>query len=185
MPTACTEQRRSVVQLAARYLRWAGKTYRKGGKPTSHVGNIRYALRDLDEQAGGRAADDYAAPDLASLRDRLALERLAVATINKRLSIIQTAFAWGRQYGLCAAATVADLAVVTPLRPGRSPAKDPVPVLPVDRQVVEATQRHLPPVLVDLIELLWIQGCRPQEICNLCPAELEIPGAEAGAGGAG
>jgi integrase len=62
------------------------------------------------------------------------------------------------------------------LRKGRSEAREPDPVQPVDNATVQATLPHLTPVVADMIRLQRITGCRPQDVCNLRPCDVDMSG---------
>ena len=68
------------------------------------------------------------------------------------------------------------LMAVSGLRKGRSEAREPDPVQPVDDATVQATLPHLTPVVADMIRFQRITGCRPQDVCNLRPCDVDMSG---------
>jgi integrase len=68
------------------------------------------------------------------------------------------------------------LMAVSGLRKGRSEAREPDPVMPVDDATVQATLPHLSPVVADMIRFQRLTGCRPQDVCNLRPCDVDMTG---------
>ena len=52
----------AVTELCARYWRFAKQYYRKGGKGTSELDNIKYALRPVKELYGKTLVKDFGRP---------------------------------------------------------------------------------------------------------------------------
>jgi integrase len=171
----------TIARLCGQYLLWARSTYRKRGKPTTHVTNIRYAMRALRDACGPELAADFSAPKLAALREAMIPggrggEAHAASTVNDRLSIIRAAFAWGREKGHVTREVANDLLHVRRVIAGRSKAKPAKKIQSVPRATVDAALGQLPPALVDMLNLLWLTGARPGEICDLCAADVETTG---------
>ncbi len=82
-------------------------------------------------------------------------------------------FKWGVSQELVPASIYHALQAVDGLRKGRSPAKETGPVLPVPDAVVEATLELLPEVVRDMVRLQRLTGCRPGEVCQLRPADID------------
>ncbi len=62
------------------------------------------------------------------------------------------------------------------LQRGRTEAAERPPVEPVDEATIEATLRHLPSVVADMVRLQRLTGCRPGEICGLRPCDIDQTG---------
>jgi hypothetical protein len=58
--------------------------------------------------------------------------------------------------------------LVPGLKKGRCEAKESDPVLPVPREVVEATLKILPATVADMVKIQLITGCRPGGSCPKC-----------------
>jgi integrase len=68
------------------------------------------------------------------------------------------------------------LMAVSGLRKGRTEAKETDPVLPVDDETVQSTLPHLTSVVADMVRFQRITGCRPQDVCNLRPCDVDMSG---------
>lgn len=85
-------------------------------------------------------------------------------------------FKWGVSRQLLPASTYHALASVEGLRKGRSAAREPQPILPVDDATVDATLPHLSQVVADMVRFQRLTGCRPGEVCQLRPMDLDRTG---------
>jgi integrase len=73
-------------------------------------------------------------------------------------------------------AVVQALAAVDGLRKGRSAAREPEAVRPVDEQTIQATLQHLPTVVADMVRFQRLTGCRPGELFILRPCDVDRSG---------
>jgi integrase len=62
------------------------------------------------------------------------------------------------------------------LRKGRTTAPESEPVKPVADDIVEATLPHLPSVVADMVRFQRLTGCRPGEVCQLRPMDVDRSG---------
>ena len=186
----------SIQRMADEYLAFATTTYVKHGRTTSHVWQVKYAMQALALRFGIRPAASLESPDLAALRDEMIHGSKTVSrkddsgqlvdqvitynrsmkTVNDRLVIIKEAFAWAREHGKVPRSVLLDLQTVSRLRAGRSAAKDSQPVLPIAWDVVEATMQHCTPTIRTMIELNYLMGARPGEICIMRGRDLDMTG---------
>ncbi len=173
----------SVVRLAAKYLRYAGTIYKKHGRRTTSMDCVLYAMRSLRDHHGSEVADEMTNPKLARLRDQMIRSTvngrtrvLAVNTVNGRLESIKAAYRLARERGWVSAATLQDVLAVSRLRAGRCEAAPAGKVKPVHRNEVELTLAVLPPLMRDMVELLWLTGMRPGEACLLRPCDIDTTG---------
>jgi integrase len=93
--------------------------------------------------------------------------------INQRIGRIVRMFAWGVSQELVKADVAQALREVPGLHVGRTQARESTPVLPVPESVVQATLAHLPPLVVDMVRLQRLTGCRPEEVCLLRPCDVD------------
>jgi integrase len=66
--------------------------------------------------------------------------------------------------------------LVPGLRRGRTIARETEPVTPVDDAIVDATLPHLSPVVADMVRFQRFTGCRPNEVCQLRPCDVDRSG---------
>lgn len=175
----------TVTHLAARYLRHASRTYRKDGKPTSHVLAAKYAMRDMHKKLGRRNTSSVEPKDIAELRDamiwgkdKIGLPKArAMKTVNSRFRIIKDAFAWGAEKGIVPAHVASGVMLVRRLKRDRSSAINPKKINSVSDEMIEQTLPFLPPVVRDMVKFLNVTGVRPEEVCSIRGRELETTGA--------
>lgn len=174
----------TVAMLADEYLRHAATVYRKDGKPTSHMEQVKAAMAAIRTTFGDAPIETVGAPQIVRLRDAMvhAADRngqpatLSCSTVNGRLRIIRQAFAWGRLYGPVPAAVAYDVSLVKPLRAGRSEGKPPKVVVPVPENVLRATLAAAPQTVADMAWLQYWTGMRSGEVCQIRPCDLERNG---------
>ena len=70
----------------------------------------------------------------------------------------------------------AALSTVAGLRMGRTYCPRDQPVLPVADELVDATLPHLPVVIADMVRFQRLTGCRPGEVCQLRPCDVDRSG---------
>ena len=163
----------TVAELCARYWRFAKGHYRKRGKGTSELDNIRYALRPLRELYGNSDASDFGPLALKALQVRMIESGLSRGVINSRVGKIKRVFRWAVSEELAPASLMHALSTVMGLQKGRTNAREADPVKPVANEVVDTTLPFLPPVVGDIVRFHRLTGCRPQDVCNLRPCDVD------------
>lgn len=163
----------SIDELILRYFRHAKQYYNKNGKPTSELGGIRTALRRLRRLYGAQPAAEFSPKAFRQVRQGMIDEDLSRTYINQSMDRIRRMYRWAVAEELVPPSVIQALAAVPGLKRGRSEAKETPPVLPVDDAIVEATLRHLPPVLADMVRFQRLTGCRPTEVCTITPGRVD------------
>jgi integrase len=167
-----------IVELIARYWRFAKGYYVKRGKPTDEQAGIRGSLRPLKEMYGDTPAAEFSPLGLKAVRATLIEAGLARTTVNQHVSRIRRMFRWAVSEELVPESTWRALNAVDGLRKGRTEAREPEPVLPVADELVDATLPHLPEIVGDMVRLQRLTGMRPNEVCQLRPCDLDRSGAD-------
>lgn len=173
LPSSDDSPSLTVTELCARYWRFAKGHYRKRGKGTSELDNIRYALRPLRELYGNSDVSDFGPLALKALQVRMIETGLSRGVINSRIGKIKRVFRWAVSEELAPASLMHALSSVMGLQKGRTKAREAAPVRPVEDEVVEATIPHLPPVVADMVRFQRLTGSRPQDVCNLRPCDVD------------
>jgi len=96
--------------------------------------------------------------------------------INRACGRIRRIFKWGVAHQMIPPATWQALTTVTGLRKGRTDARETDPVLPVDDTIVDQTLPKLPEVVADMVRFERLTGCRPGEVCNVRPCDIDTSG---------
>ena len=173
----------TIVEMLARFCRFAAKHYRKHGKPTRSLGNIEDAIRPLKMLYGKSLVKDFGPLALKKVRDQMvngytdpkgrAFAGLSRNVINSRIQKIKLVFGWAVSEQIAPPSLGHALAEVKGLQAGRSDARETSPIQPVPDAVVEATIEHLPKTVADMVRLQRLTGCRPGEVCSMRPAEID------------
>jgi len=166
----------TVDHVIAGYWRHAEVYYRKNDRPTSELSVVRLAMKPLHELYGSLPASEFGPLKLKACRERMIDQGLARTTINGFVSRIRQAFRWAVENELVPGEVLEALRAVSGLKRGRSRAKEPEPVRPVDRGAVEAVLPHVSRQVAAMIELQWLTGMRPQEVVQMRMAELDRGG---------
>ena len=85
-------------------------------------------------------------------------------------------FRWGVAEQLVPPLVLQALQAVEGLRKGSGEARESVPIKPIDDATVDATLKHLPAIPADMVRFQRFTGCRPEEVCNLRPCDLDRSG---------
>lgn len=163
----------TIVEIAARYMKWAVGYYVKNGRPTGTTEGIKVAIRVLCDSYGRTNAADFGPLALIALQTKMIGLGMSRRYINDNVDRIRRLFKWAASQELIPITTHQSLTTVTGLRRGRTAAREKEPVLPVADSVIEATLPHLKPIVADMVRLQRLTGCRPDEICSLRPCDVD------------
>jgi integrase len=162
-----------IVELAAAYLNFAKTYYQKNGQPTTEYASILHALKPLKRLYGRYHVDKFGPIALQTVMAAMVTDGWARTTVNRQAGRIKRMFRWGVAQELIPVSIYDALKSVEGLHKGRSDARETAPVLPVADDVVDATIPLLPEVVQDMVRLERLTGCRPSEICQIRPAEID------------
>jgi integrase len=166
----------TIHELCSAYLRFAEKYYQKNGKPTRTIERIKMAVRHMCELYGSSPAADFGPLALQSLQLRFVGQGKGRKYVNYLTAEIKRLFKWGVSRELVPAMVFHALSSVSGLRKGRTDARESEPVKPVENDIVDATLPFLPPVVADMVRLHRLTGCRPGEICQMRPMDVDRSG---------
>jgi integrase len=166
----------TVVEMLARYKKFAVEHYRRDGVPTGEWDNIRYSIEPLLRLYGRTLVRDFGPLALKSLQAQMAATRLSRGVINSRIAKIKRIFRWAVSEQLAPPSVVTALATVMGLQKGRTSAYETKPIMPISDEVVEKTLPYLPEVVADMVRFQRLTGCRPGEVCVLRPHDVDRSG---------
>lgn len=157
----------TVAELAAAYLDYAKRTFRKRDQPTKHVSLIKLALKPFLKLFASKVAADFTAGDLRSYRDHLESEgKWNRAGVNAALGRIRKMFQWGSaERDMFSTDVWLRLKAVSGLLAHRTTAREPTSDRPVLASLVDATLPHLPEIVAAMVRLQRVTGMRPLEVC--------------------
>ncbi len=164
----------TVVELLAAYIKFARTYYVKSGKPTRQYGLIVETARPIKELYGRELASNFGPLALQAIQQRMIEAGLSRRSINDHTARIKRLFKWGVAQELIPATSLHALQAVPGLRKGRSNARENSPVQPIEDRAVQATLPHLQIVVADMVRFQRLTGCRPQDVCNLRPCNVDM-----------
>jgi len=157
----------TIDELALLFLNHAESYYRKNGKTTSEVQNIRIALRPLIQRFGACRVRDFGPVKLKTVREAMIRAGSVRTSINRQVDRIKRMFRWGVENEHVPAEVFTALATVTGLRAGRSPATESKPVQPVPLPAIDAIQPYLSRQIWAMVQLQLLTGMRPGEVLQM------------------
>jgi integrase len=166
----------TIVELAARYLRFAKAYYQKDGRCTKVAPAVKACIKYLKDWYGSEPAADFGPLALKAVRQRMVEDGLSRRYVNDHAARIKRMFKWAVGEQLIPPATWQALAAVPGLVRGKTEARDNPPIMPVDDATVDATLPHLPEVVADMLRLQRLTGMRPAEVCIVRPCDVDRSG---------
>ncbi len=166
----------TVIELAAAYKRFAKTYYLPGPHGEKAYDRVRRAMKLLGDAYGPTRVMEFGPLAFKAFRSRLEKPELSRSYVNMVCDIIRRAFKWGVGQELVPASVFHALQAVPGLRKGRSKARESEPVQPIDEATVDATLKHLSPVVADMVRLQRLTGMRPAEVCIVRPCDVDTVG---------
>ncbi|MCC6228518.1 MAG: site-specific integrase [Phycisphaerales bacterium] len=166
----------TITELCVAFVRHAESYYQRDGQPTCAVAAVKAAIRRLRARFGNLPASTFGPRALKDLRASMIREGLSRKTINGYVSTVALAFRWGTSEELLPSGMYESLKSLAPLKRGRSEAKEGAPVPPVADAVIDATKRHLPRQLRDMVEVQRLTGMRPGELLQMTTGAIDTSG---------
>lgn len=152
-------------------------------------GDALLGVRALASLYGSTLASEFGPNSLKAIRAGLLIQhkngkrkdvkpnrQLSRPVVNRRIRAVVRIFKWGVSESLVKAELWQSLKAVEGLKFGKCKAPEPDAVKPVDASVVEATRKHLPQVVSDMMRFQLLVGCRPGEVCSLTPEMIDRSG---------
>ena len=175
-PTQSEAADLTVVEVLARYKRFAVPYYRKNGEATGEWEYIKMSIAPLRKLYGRTLVKDFGPLALKAVRQTMIEAGLSRQGINARVNRIKRVFRWAVSEELAPATLVHALSTVAALKASRTVAPETKPVGPVPDEVVDKTLPHLPQIVADMVRFQRFTGCRPGEVCSLRPCDLDCSG---------
>lgn len=171
--TATKEHEITVAMLAARYLAYAKKKFRKHGRSTGSYERLRRCTKPLLSLYASTPVSDIKAKSIRAVRQIMVDSgKLCRETINTRATLIIKMFKWGVGHDLVSPDIAAKLSAIEPLYPGETLAKERPPVDEVEPATVNKTLPHLAPAIASMVRLQILTGMRPGEVVAMRPTDI-------------
>jgi integrase len=162
-----------VLQILNYYHAFARRYFGHGKRTQGEV--IMDAAKYLTAYHGMRAAE-FGPIQLQAARMRMARAGCCRNYCNDATKRIRRIFKWAVAQGLIPAEVAHGLTTVQGWRKSHCPARESKPVTAVDAKLVGATLPHLHPVIRAMVEFQRYTGCRPNEVCQLRPCDVDRTG---------
>jgi len=166
----------TIVEMLARYKKFAVQHYRKDGVVTREWENIQDAMEPLRRLYGRTPVRDFGPLALKAIQQEMIASGLSRGVINSRVGKLKRIFRWAVSEQLAPPTLVTGLQTVMGLQRGRTSARETAPVTPVDDRVVDKTLVQLPEVVAAMVRFQRLTGCRPGEVCILRPRDVDRSG---------
>ncbi len=156
------------------YLEHAERHYRgPDGNPSGEVAAVKRVVRHVRELYGHTSAREFGPLALKAVRWRFVEWGWGRRSVNQQVERVRRVFKWAVAEELLPPAVHQALAAVAGLQRGRTDAREPEPVGPVDDAVVDATLPLLNRHVRGPVEFQRLTGCRPGEACSLRRCDLD------------
>ena len=96
--------------------------------------------------------------------------------INDNMRRVIQMVRWAVAKKLMPASLLTEIQAVTLLERGRTTAREPEPIQSVPQALIDATLPVLTPVQRDMVKFQLLTGCRPGELCRICPGMVDRSG---------
>src|SRR5579863_1836997 len=143
----------TVDDLVVQYLTHARQHYRKNGRLTSEFHCLRSAFRPLVELYGKTRAREFGPRAIKAVREQMVAGGYLRGTVNSMVNRVRRLFRWGVENEFVPVTTYQALCTVQGLQRGRTAAPESDPVRPVEESIVDATIKHLSPVVAAMVQL--------------------------------
>jgi len=164
----------TVNELVDAYADHVDAYYRKpSGEPTSEAALVGIALGPLLDLYGLTVANEFGPVALKAVRQAMIGRDWTRKSINRQVNRIVRLFKWAVENELVSGSVLHALRAVGGLRPGRSGARESLPVRPVDDETVDATLPHLSLVIAAMVRVQRLTGMRPGEVCLMRPCHID------------
>ncbi len=168
----------TVDHVVLAFWKHAEKHYRRpDGTRTQEISEYKQALRILRRLYGHTLAKDFGPLALKAVRAEMVKKKWARTLINRRIGRVRRAFKWAASEQFAPVSTHHALGTVGGLQRGRSESPEMEPIQPVEWEHVVATLPFLRPHVAAMIQVQWLTGMRPGEVCSIRPCDIDTSAA--------
>jgi integrase len=172
----CNDSDLTVNELLLAFVEWAERYYRKGGRETGEVMNIKYSVRCLRELYGPTLAGAFGPLQLKTVRRAIMGTDICRNEVNRRVRIVVRAFKWGVAEGMVPPSVHHGLKAVDGLRRGRCEVRETEPVRPVPDAFIDVVRPYVSRQVWGMVQLQRFAGMRPGEVCSLRTIDVDMSG---------
>lgn len=165
-----------VNELLVAYLDFAEGYYVKNGRPTGEFANMKDAIKPLQALYETMRVSEFGPTALRTVREKMIEGGLSRGVVNARMNRIRRIVKWGVERELVSPTVLQGLQSVTPLKQGRSNARETGRVLPVSQVHIDAVITLVTRPVKAMIELQLVTGMRPGEIVLMRTRDIDMSG---------
>lgn len=162
-----------VKDLVGHYQEFAKAYYRRGDGLSPEYEAMRMALTYLSDLFGESLAMDFGPRSLKDLQRSLVHAKYARTHINHSISRIKRFFRWAASEELVDPTMHHKLLCIRGLACGEHGAVEPDPVRPATPASIRGVLPFLSPIIRDMVQLQYLCGMRPGEVCLMRPADID------------
>lgn len=168
----------TIADLVAKFVSDHERYYvNADGLQTGQLARIQTALEVPLRLFADLPVDEFGALKLQVVRSEMVKSNRFTRTyLNTLINCIRHVFKYGVEQELVKPETLLSLKAVSPLKRGRTTAREGTPVLPVSADVVNATIAAMAPTLAAMVQLQRFTGMRPGEVCIMKAKDVETDG---------
>lgn len=157
----------TVNELILAYIDHAKRYYLKNGEPTGELHNVKDSLKPVTLLYGDSSVTAFTPSALKAVREKMLASSLCRNVINARVNRIRRMFKWGVESEFVPAGVLHALQAVSPLKRGRTEARETKPVQPVSDERVELVLKTVSRHVAAMIQLQRLTGMRPNEVTGM------------------
>ena len=165
-----------ICELTKAYLAFARTYYASNGEPGKEYVAMKAVADPLAEFYSRTRVADFGPLALKAIRQRWVDQGLCRTHINMRVNRIRRIFKWGVENEIVASGVLHALQALSPLKKGRSEARESKPVRPVPDAHVDAVLPKVSRQVAAMIELQRLAGMRPGEVVIMRPRDIDGTG---------
>jgi integrase len=143
------------------------------GRPTTEVDNIRQALRPLRHLYGKTLATQFGPKALEAVRQHMIEMDWCRTNINKQVHRIGAVFRWAASKEMLPVTIYQQLKTVSPLKRGRTLAREMPRVKPVPEHLISPLQSVVSKQVWAMIQLQILTGARSEDLVRLRAVDLK------------
>lgn len=155
----------SIAEASVRFLRHCKEYYRDSQEFQQYA----RALRPVIDLFSDCHVNEFGVVEFKTVRNHWVQSGCCRSYCNKNAKRVVAFFKWLVSENLADIAVHQEIKTVPPLLASRCSAPESPKVKPVDDATIEATIKHLPKVLADMVRIHRLLGCRPSELLSIKP----------------
>jgi len=163
-----------ICELFIAYIEFSQTYYVKDGKQTGEATNITHAMRGVVQLYQNCRISEFGPRALKHVRNLMVKDELSRKVVNARVNRIRRVFKWGVENELVEPNVLQALQAISPLKCGRTEARELPAVLPVPEDYINAVRPHVSRQVEAMIDLQLLTGMRPGEVVLLRSSDIDM-----------